>query len=716
MAPEQIEGKEIDARTDIFAFGSLLYELLTGRKPFVGKSQASLIGAILDHEPASVMSLNPATPPLLEEIVRRSMAKDPDDRWQSMRDVMRQLEWIAAGNGAPLPAVTAPHEPRRMRLRLLRAAAALLVAALIAGGAVAWVMWPTPPTRVVSRLQFNLPEDQYFTRPGRRVVAISNDGTKIVYVANQQLYLRKMEELTATVIRGTEGSDPAEPVFSPDGQSVAFFSSGALNRIPVTGGSAVVLAPAEIPLGTSWENDRILVGQLSPRGIIEIPANGGTPKHLVTVNEKAGEQARSPQLVARGRSVLFTLRPGKAAWDDSSIVVQDLASGERKVLVTGGTDARVLSTGHLVYRNSTTLFAAPFDEARLTVTGDSVAVLDEIAAQLGSGATHVAWSPSGTLVMALGLQSRFRTAPVWVTRQGHQERTAVEMRNYGVGVSEIRLSPDGKRLVASIYRDDVLRFEEDTGNPSEVWRVDIAGGTFSRLSTTSRATSPVWSTDGRRVCYDSEAQVFCQAADGPGPAEPLFKLDGLINTRPFTPDGRMLLETRGAKTGNDIAIATLTPKIDTQPLLNTTFNESAPAISPDGRWLAYESDESGRTEVYVQPFPAVERERWPISIGGGREPRWSRDGRELFFTDRSEWTAPGVLMAVSVQPGSTFIRGKPTAILKIPGGATLAYDVAPDGRFLFHFHPSALDGATNRQEIMVVQNWTEELKQRVPTR
>jgi serine/threonine-protein kinase len=178
----------------------------------------------------------------------------------------------------------------------------------------------------------------------------------------------------------------------------------------------------------------------------------------------------------------------------------------------------------------------------------------------------------------------------------------------------------------------------------------------------------------------------------------------------------MLLETRGAKTGNDIAIATLTPKIDTQPLLNTTFNESAPAISPDGRWLAYESDESGRTEVYVQPFPAVERERWPISIGGGREPRWSRDGRELFFTDRSEWTAPGVLMAVSVQPGSTFIRGKPTAILKIPGGATLAYDVAPDGRFLFHFHPSALDGATNRQEIMVVQNWTEELKQRVPTR
>ncbi len=230
----------------------------------------------------------------------------------------------------------------------------------------------------------------------------------------------------------------------------------------------------------------------------------------------------------------------------------------------------------------------------------------------------------------------------------------------------------------------------------------------------------MWTPDGQRVCYDSGSDVFCQAADGRAEAQAVFQVDGLRNTRPFSPvDGtRMVLETRGPQTGDDISIATIGPPVETRPLLNTVHAEAAPAISPDGRWLAYQSDESGRAEVYVRPFPAVDQGLWTISTGGGTEPRWAPDGRELFFTARSGgWATPGVLMSVPVGPGSTFVAGQPTAVLKIPAGASQAYDVAPDGRFLFHFQRSSRPAEEAlRQQIIVAQNWTEELKRLVPTR
>jgi serine/threonine-protein kinase len=433
----------------------------------------------------------------------------------------------------------------------------------------------------------------------------------------------------------------------------------------------------------------------------------------VTLNEKTEERAGSPQLVAGGRAVLFTLRTRGAEWDDASIVVQDLASGQRSVL-SKGSDARVLPTGHLVYAHADTIFAVRFDETRLTVTGGPVPVQQGI--QRSPGTAHVAWSASGTFAIAQGSLPAFRSSLFWVSREGQEERTALPLRNYGVGTSELRVSPDGTRVVVTIYSDDVL--DLGGGEGSEVWAGDISRGTLTRLSKTGQATSPVWAPDGQRVCYDSGSEAFCQAADGRGAAQALFKVDGLMNIRPFSRDEtRMVLETLGPKTGDDISIATIGPPVETRPLLNTTYSERAPAISPDGRWLAYQSDESGRAEVYVRPFPAVDQGRWTISVGGGTEPRWAPNGRELFFTVRSGgWTTPGVLMSVSVQPGSTFISGQPTAVLKIPAGASAAYDVAPDGRFLFHFQRSMRAGEeAPPQEIIVVQNWFEELKARVPT-
>jgi serine/threonine-protein kinase len=605
-----------------------------------------------------------------------------------------------------------------LRARLLQAGAALLIGAAIAAGAVGWVLWPAPrPSPAVSRFTFPLPEGQTFT--SSRVVALSPDGTRLVYVANVQLYLRNLHDLTSAPIPGTEGSAPNGPVFSPDGQWVAFHSRGTLKKVPVMGGTPVLLSVAENPSGATWEDGRILLAQAAPPAIIEIPENGGAPRDLVTLNEDLGERARSPQLVAGGRSVLFTLLTGGGEWDDASVVVQDLATGQRTVLLQGGTDARALPTGHLVYTRAGTMFAVPFDETRQRVIGGPVPVQQGIETTRGTGVSQVAWSASGTLAIARGAETVLRPL-FWHNGKGQQERTGLPPRNYGVQASALRLSPDGSRLAVTVFSDDVLNL--GSGTATEILVADLRRGTHTRLSNTGQATSPVWTPGGQRVCYRSAGDVFCQAADGRGAAELTFKVDGLVNVRPFSPDGtRMLLETRGPGTRDDISLVTIGPPAETRPLLNTRYSETAPAVSPDGRWLAYVSDESGRAEVYVRPFPAVDGGLWPISTGGGAEPRWAPNGRQLFFTLRvAGWTTPGVLMSVPIQAaGSTFIAGQPTEVLKIPAQSSLGYDVGPDGRFLFHITGArstrSTSGEATRQEIIVVQNWFEELKARVPT-
>jgi serine/threonine-protein kinase len=423
----------------------------------------------------------------------------------------------------------------------------------------------------------------------------------------------------------------------------------------------------------------------------------------------------APQLVADGQSILFSLRTIGTEWDDASIVVQHLATGRRSV-IGQGSHARVLPTGHLVCVRAGTIYAVPFDETVPTVAGRPVPIHQGIESNRATGASHVAWSAAGTFAIAQGALATFRSSMSWVDREGKEEPTRLPVRNYGVGLTELRVSPSGTRVAVTIFSDDVLRLAAPGG--SEVWVGDIGLGTMTRLSLTSQATSPVWTPDGERVCYDSGSEVYCQASDGSSAAQRLLNVDGLRNTRPISRDPlQMVLETRADKTGDDISIATIGPSAETRPLLDSTFTESAPAISPDGRWLAYQSGESGRPEVYVRPFPAVGQGRWTISTGGGTEPRWAPNGRELYFLDRSGgWTTPGVLMSAPVKPGSTFIHGQPTAVLKIPPGASSAYDVGPDGRFLFHFQRAMRGGEkAPRQEIIIAQNWFEELKARVPT-
>jgi len=702
MSPEQLEGKEVDARTDIFAFGGVLYEMLTGRRPFEGKSQASLIGAILDHQPPPVTSFQPVSPPMLDEIVARCLAKEPDDRWQSARDLKRQLEWVAShlADSATTVAAAVPAPRARAAGRALSIGAALLAGAVIAGGLVAWLLRPAPVAPgVVARFSIDLPEDQRFTRFARHVIALSPDGTDLVYVANGRLYLRKMGELTAVPIAGTEKSNPAEPIFSPDGQWVAFWSELELKKVPIGGGTPVTLARGvSVPLGGSWTGDRILLGQDSPLGIFEVPASGGAAKLLVGVDESKAELAYSPQLIAGGRAVLFTLRTGQQPWDESLVVVHELATGRRTTLVNGGTDARVLPTGHLAYVRDASLFAMPFDEQRIMVTGGAVPIQAGGIQVTTTGAAQITVSASGAMA-AVGSLAETREL-VWLTRQGQRVPAASVARAFRAWYPGLVLSPDGTRAATII----------DSDARSDIWVATFASDTLTRL-TFAGALSPAWTPDGSRICFVSSEEVFCQSADGSGKPMSLFKSPGMRNSLQFSADGSRLVFTSGDTEGNDIMMATLGPPIEVRPLINTAFRDTWPAISPDGRWIAYTSDESGRQEVYVRPFPDVGRGRWQVSTDGGKMPRWTKHGRELIF--RRGPDLAGEFWVSAIQPGASFGAGRPTQIAGL-ANASNDYDIAADGRLLATMPARGSDVEASRLRIVVVQNWFDELKARVP--
>ena len=723
MAPEQLEGREADARADIFAFGGTLYEMLTGKRPFEGKSQASLIGAILDHQPPPITSLQPLTPTILDDVVSRCLEKNPDERWQSARDLKRQLEWIAA-QPASSSIVAAPGTAANVPRRSAGTRTGLIAASIIAGaaiaGATAWIRWPNPvPPPMVTRFAMELPATVAFTRGGRHVLTISPDGSRVVYVANQQLYLRSMNNLAASVIFGTEGSDPSEPLFSPDGQWVAFWSANELKKVPIAGGTPVTLAAIGNPFGMSWSGDRILVGQQVPRAILAVPANGGAPTVLIQLDEKKGEFAQSPASVAGGKAVLFTLRIGTNSWDGSSIVVQDLETGRRTVVVEGGTDAQILPTGHLVFVREGTLFAVPFDESRLAVTGGAVPVQEGIrqAPTPASGAAQWTFAASGHAAYVPGEGASSDRALFWVDRQGRLERTAAPVRSYNFTQSSLRVSPDGTRVAVTVDAErstsTSVSAARSTGGGSDIWIWEMGRNTLTRLSFSTQAGSPLWTPDSKRVCYSSrnDDELVCQNADGSGQPQTLSKIDQLGSLKSFSPDGTRLLVVT---TAGDIAMVTIGPPAVTRPLLNTRFNEGGPAISPDGRWLAYNSSESGRSEVYVRPFPNVDQGRWQVSTEGGAEPRWSRDGGQLFFISGGG-PVQRAIWSTTVQPGAVFSAAPPTMVLKVDNDASIAYDMAADGRFLLHAAASTTDAAiaAPRSQIVVVQNWFDELRARV---
>jgi Tol biopolymer transport system component len=714
MAPEQVEGHEADARTDIWAFGCVLYEMLTGRRAFEARSQASLIASVLERQPTPISELQPLTPPALGRVVRTCLEKHPDHRFHTAHDLWLQLQWIEEGGsaaGLPAPVVAG----RKRRHLALFAGAAILLALLAAAGA--WALKPAPAiANVVTRFVHPLPASQNITRGGRKVVAISPDGTKLAYVANNQIYLRHMHEIDAQPIRGTD-IDPLEPMFSPDGQSVAFFApvAGAgslegalLKKVPIVGGAAVTLCPAGPMFGARWQGDRI-VFSLGDR-ILSVADTGGAPQTLVELPKGSSDILAHPQLLDNGRALLYAIRAGTASFNDAKIVVQPLPSGTARVLVEGGTDPRVTDSGHLVWIRENILTAQPFDSGSLQLKGGPVPIVESVRDTPASGAGQYSLSENGTLVYVMGAFEA-RANLLWVDRQGVETPTGIPPALY----SYPRLSPDGTKIVVNTTQ---------LGD-NDIWLWDNARKTTTRLTQGPEFDSyPVWSRDSRSIFYASgatnvgPADLYRRAADGTGTLERLIERPTeRATSMMILSDDRILIRSSSATGQSRLMVLPPSPGAKPEPVFPASLpSQTNGEVSPNGRWIAYQSSEgSTRDEIHVRPFPATDSGHWQISSGGGTRPMWSNSGRELFFVTGT----PARLMRVAIEtrgPNEPFTYGTPAQLLDLTkyviGAIGRAFHISlDDQRFLMISRISAEGG--DRTSIMVVNHWLEELNARV---
>ena len=545
MAPEQVEGRndDIDGRADIFAFGALVYEMATGKKAFAGKSQASMIGAIMNSEPPPISSLQPMTPPALERMVRRCLAKERDERWQSAFDLWQEVKWIAEGGSqiTPLPAAQTTGIRTLGRRPVALGLGALLLGAIIAGLGV-WTLRPppAPPARPVTRMVITLPPSDRLVTLTQPALALSPDGNHLAYAAardgTQQLFLRAMDSLEAKPIPGTEGA--TTPFFSPDGQSLGFFSGGKLKKLSVTGGPALSLADSSTPRGASWGPQGTIAyssGGLSALQIL--PDAGGESKSLTRI-AKGDNTHRWPEFLPGGNAVLFA----SGTNNNLSVTVQSLEAGEPKKLVQG-TSPRYAPSGHLIFSQGGVLMAAPFDPQRLQTTGASVPVLEGVLQSLVNGIAQYSISATGSLAYVTGDPQAELRKLVWVSRNGVEQPLAAAERAYWYP----RLSPDGRRIATAI--DDRER---------HIWLHEISRGTLTRLTFAGDFNStPTWTPDGKRITFDSSKEgprnLFWQLADGSGSMERLTISDNTQYPFSWSPDGQMLAFAEVApSTGYDI--------------------------------------------------------------------------------------------------------------------------------------------------------------------
>jgi serine/threonine-protein kinase len=709
MSPEQAKGLPADHRSDVFSFGVVFYEMLTGRQPFQGETAADVLASVLIRDP-ELSKLPPDVNPRLHDLVRRCLEKSPKRRWQAMGDLRSEIETIAESPRA-LPASAVSVAPRPLWRRALPVALTAVVTAGLAGS-LAWRLKPTPPAPV-TRSTFTLPEGQVFTNPGRTMVAISPDGARMAYVADQRLYVRALSQFDATAVRGTENRQGiANPVFSPDGQSVAFYAAGdgTIKRIAITGGIATTICKATNPYGMSWEGSDIVFGQ-GAGGLMRVSSTGGSPQLLVRV--EPGELAYGPQILPGGEHVLFTLATGTDAgrWDRSSVVVQSLSSGDRRVVVEGAADARYLPTSHLLYAVGGTVFAAGFDPRRLTMTGTPVPVIEGVRrAGIGTGAAQFSVARTGSLVYVPGPASSPSGFEVGlIDRKGAIERLSLPTGAY----EHPRASPDGRRIA----------FGTSDGKETDISIYDLAGTTAPRrLTFGGNNRYPTWSSDSRRITYQSDREgdlgIFWQLADGSG-VERLTKADEGTSHEPesWSSDGDTLLFS--LVKGTDVSLWMYSRQSrKASPFGGVRSSRPIGAMfSPDGRWVAYSSREETGGTVYVEPFPAT-GVKYEIPARG-RLPHhqvWSPDGKELFYD-----TGPAAFEILTVFTAPAFGFGNPVTVPKVFYTASSLttrrpFDILrPSGRILGLITPGQADSGGALQQIHVVTNWLEEVKARVPT-
>jgi eukaryotic-like serine/threonine-protein kinase len=703
MAPEQIESGEVDARTDIFAFGVVAYEMATGKKAFDGKTSASVMAKILEVDPPSMSSLQPMTPPALDRVVRKCLAKEPEERWQTASDLRDELKWISQA-GSDVTALN-PVVSRRKTAVTSAVSVTVAIGASILIGLAVWAIKPAA-SKPVSRFVISLPPGQRLNMQGT-AFALSPDGTRLVYAAatsngSSQLYIRAMDGLDARPIPGTDGG--ADPFFSPDGQWVGFTRAGTLAKVSVSGAASISL-DAAIGLnnatffGATWGNQgTIAFVRLTVGPIEQIPDTGGNALPPLTTLEKGEISHRWPEFLPSADGLLFVASTlGGPSINQLKIIAQS-PKGERRDLITGALGPRYAPSGHLVYVQGANLMAAPFDPKALKLLGPAVSVQEGIAQDLNTLSTQYCFSSDGTLAYVPGSALVRQLKLVWVDRKGVEQAIPAPPHNYVLP----RISPDGRDVASGIEEVD-----------SQVWIYDLSRDTLTRLTFENGPNvDPIWTPDGRRILFKGAGnRLFWQPADGSRGAELLTSAELAANNVPgsWTPDGQVLTFMEiNPKTGYDLYTLSLKDR-KPQSFVRTPSLETSPRFSPDGRFIAYSSDESGRLEIYVRPYPGPGG-KWQISTEGGSEAVWNPKGRELFYR------AGNKMMAVELNTEPTFSAGKPKMLFEGPYVPTPRsfpdYDVSPDGqRFLML---KASEQAQAQTQINVVLNWFEELKQKVP--
>jgi len=684
MSPEQLQGKEADARGDIFSFGVVLYEMLTGKLAFGGSSAASVIAAILEREAPSIAGVAPAA---LDRVLRRCLAKDSEQRWQSARDLKSALELAVEPQVTARPKSTTP-------LPWIVAASAAIVAVVSL-----LVPWRQP--QIQERpLQFKIdppPRTEFLLGAGGGN-AISPDGRTLVFVAasagNPKLWVRPLDSTVARELPGTEGAQ--FPFWSPDCRSIGFFANGKLQRIDLAGSPPVTLADAPNGRGAAWNSQGIIVFTPSAASsLLQVAATGGSVTALTTLDPARGENThRWPLFLPDGRRLLYLVRGDRP--HITGIYLGSLERPQDKTQVLETSTAAAYSPSHgkhpayLYWVRQQTLLAQPFDTEHAQFSGDAVPVPGAhiVALAPGYGRSSTSASNDGTIIFGTG-SDRYQLS--WLNREGKLLSTVGESDRYAA----LRISPDGKRIVVVLA--------DSSANP-DTWVLELARGIPSRLTFSGSFGTGVWSPDGQRIAYHllNNTKLLEKSASGAGHEETVLQSQYTVYLNDWSPDGRFLVYTQLSPEGrSELWLLPLGGDHKAAPFLKSAFNEFQGQVSPDSNWIAYTSDESGRNEIYVQSFPATGA-KWLVSNGGGNFARWRKDGKELFYR-----ALDGKLMVASIRNVTRGLEfGTPAALFRVSepqGQFSYAYDVAPDGQRILALVPAQVAG--DNASLTVVINW-----------
>jgi len=692
MSPEQAKGKVVDKRSDIWAFGCVLFEMLSGKQPFAGETLTDTLASVVRGEPDWEL-LPTTTPASVKRLIKRCLEKDAKRRLRDIGDARFELDQTDA---EPIQETTiATNKTGRSWLTFLLIGVLIVFAALLGAFFTRRFKAKPAPAQVI-RTELELPSDQTPSGDARTRLAISPDGTKVVYVAKQRLYLRSLDSLESVAIVGTDGAN--SPFFSPDGQWIGFWANGQIKKVALTGGAPIAICNAEA-IGASWgSDDTILIGGIF-RGILRVPASGGNLE--VVVKPQPALSYHYPQFLPDGKSFLYD-RGVPGSFSRNQVVMRSIDKDDDTTILEGSYHYVYLKPGIIVYiegsdPRSLNLKAIAFDASARKVVGSPVTIAQRVGVTTAGSGAQFAVSESGTLVYLPAPVDGAQSRMVRVSQTGQVEVLAAEPRLY----SDPRVSRDGHLVAAHLQGDD-----------NDVWVVSVERGTLTRLSfDQGEDETPVFSPDERMVAWsgsraDLVRGIFRRQSDGGGSEELIWKLDLHTHLRDWTPDGKALIyESSDPKTSNDIWRLDLEGSPKATPLIQTLFNEHNSRLSSDGHWIAYASNESGRDEIYIQPYPQL-GSRVTVTTNGGDQPVWSHDSRTLFF--RSNGAVYAVDFVAAPQPQVSNLRSLFQDYFDNPqAGNHTGYDVFPDGRLLMLQSSSGKEGS--RTKIIMVFNCLEEL-------